>query len=98
MHAVARPSSDLLEVANALFHETVELRRRIHQNPELLYEEHDTAALVEAELRGLGLDVATGIGQTGVVGVLCGSSSGKSVLLRADMDALPIEKTGDLPY
>jgi amidohydrolase len=90
-------SGDLLAAANSLFHETVEFRRRIHQNPELLYQEHATAALVEAELRRLGLDVTTGIGETGVVGVLCGGP-GKTVLLRADMDALPIEESGELPY
>ncbi len=88
---------DLLDAANSLFHETVEFRRRIHQNPELLYQEHDTAALVEAELRRLGLQVTTGIAGTGVVGRLCGGR-GKTVLLRADMDALPIQETGGLPY
>jgi amidohydrolase len=90
-------SIDLLEAANALFQETVDFRRRIHQNPELLYQEHATSALVAAELRRLGLDVTTGIGQTGVVGLLCGGP-GKTVLLRADMDALPIEEVGDIPY
>src|SRR5262245_25598182 len=90
-------ASELLAAANALSHETVEHRRQIHQNPELLYQEHATSALVEAELRRLGLDVTTGVGQTGVVGLLRGGT-GKTVLLRADMDALPIQETGDPPF
>jgi amidohydrolase len=88
---------DLLEAANDLLSETVEYRRAIHQNPELLYQEYNTSALVEAELRRLGLEVTTGLGETGVVGLLHGPP-GKTVLLRADMDALPIEEAGDLPY
>jgi amidohydrolase len=89
--------SDLLNAANDLFNETVDYRRTIHQNPELLYQEHQTSALVEAELRRLGLEVATSLGETGVVGLLHGRP-GKTVLLRADMDALPIEESGDQPY
>jgi amidohydrolase len=90
-------STDLLDAAKGLAQETVEFRRRIHQNPELLYQEHETSALVEAELRLLGLDVTTGIAETGVVALLRGGL-GKTVLLRADMDALPIEEVADLPY
>ncbi|MEY8840576.1 M20 aminoacylase family protein, partial [Cribrihabitans sp. XS_ASV171] len=73
-------------------------RRDIHENPEILFETHRTSALVEEKLKGFGCDeVVTGIGRTGVVGVIRGksNSSGKVIGLRADMDALPIhEQTG----
>ncbi len=73
-------------------------RRDIHENPEILFETHRTSALVAEKLREFGCDeVVTGIGRTGVVGVIKGATnkSGKVVGLRADMDALPIhEQTG----
>jgi amidohydrolase len=75
-------------------------RRDIHANPELLYDVHRTAASVADKLKSFGCDeVVTGIGRTGVVGVIRGRNSGsKAVGLRADMDALPIEETTGLPY
>jgi amidohydrolase len=72
-------------------------RRHLHQMPELLYDVHQTAAFVAEKLRGFGCDdVVTGIGRTGVVGVIHGSKGkGQTIGLRADMDALPItEATG----
>jgi hippurate hydrolase len=73
-------------------------RRDIHENPEILFETHRTSALVAEKLREFGCDeIVTGIGRTGVVGVIKGKSdkSGKVIGLRADMDALPIhEQTG----
>ncbi|WP_226582751.1 M20 aminoacylase family protein [Acuticoccus sediminis] len=71
-------------------------RRDLHENPELGYDTTRTAAVVAERLREFGCDeVATGIGRTGVVGVIRGSGSGPTIGLRADMDALPIlEKTG----
>ncbi len=81
-----------------LAEETAAWRRDIHEHPELLYEVHRTAALVADKLRAFGCDeVATGIGRTGVVGVIRGRKrgSGRVIGLRADMDALPIaEETG----
>ena len=78
--------------------ELTEFRRDLHRNPELLYDVHATAAKVAAALREAGVDeVVEGIGRTGVVGVIRGSSnkSGRAIGLRADMDALPIvEETG----
>jgi amidohydrolase len=69
----------------------IELRRDFHQHPELAHQEHRTAAIVAEHLRALGLDeVRTGVGQTGVVGVLSGGQPGRTVMLRADMDALPL--------
>src|SRR6187399_127230 len=76
-------------------------RRDIHEHPELLYDVHRTAALVADRLREFGCDeVVTGIGRTGVVGVIRGrkSASGKTIGLRADMDALPIMETSGVPY
>ena len=79
-------------------------RRDIHENPELLYDVHRTAAFVADRLREFGCDeVATGLGRTGVVGVIrgrkpVGNADIKVIGLRADMDALPIEEETDLPY
>ncbi len=75
-------------------------RRDFHAHPELLYDVHRTAALVAERLKSFGCDeVATGIGRTGVVGVIRGrKTGGKVVGLRADMDALPIEEETNLPY
>jgi amidohydrolase len=69
----------------------IELRRDFHRHPELAHQEQRTAAIAAERLRALGLDdVRVGIGQTGVVGVLRGGRPGRTVLLRADMDALPL--------
>ena len=79
-------------------------RRDIHQHPELLYDVHRTAAFVADRLREFGCDeVVTGLGRTGVVGVIkgrkpAGNGDIKVIGLRADMDALPIEEATDLPY
>ncbi len=76
-------------------------RRDIHANPELLFDTHRTSALVAEKLKAFGCDdVATGLGRTGVVGVIKGreTGSGKVVGLRADMDALPIEEQTGLDY
>jgi amidohydrolase len=79
-------------------------RRDIHQHPELMYDVHRTAAFVADRLREFGCDdVVTGLGRTGVVGVIkgrkpAGNGDVKVIGLRADMDALPIEEATDLPY
>jgi len=79
-------------------------RRDIHEHPELLYDVHRTAAFVAERLREFGCDeVATGLGRTGVVGVIKGRKPAANgdlrvIGLRADMDALPIEEATDLPY
>jgi len=76
-------------------------RRDLHAHPELLYDVHRTAASVAEKLKALGCDeVVSGVGRTGVVGVIRGrkSSTGKAIGLRAAMDALPIEEANDLPY
>lgn len=73
-------------------------RRDIHQNPELSGQEVRTAALVAEHLRSLGLEVRTGVGGHGVVGLLTGGRPGKVVALRADMDALPVAEVTGLPF
>jgi hippurate hydrolase len=76
-------------------------RHDFHEHPELLYEVHRTAGIVADKLREFGCDeVVTGIGRTGVVGVIRGrkASSGKVIGLRADMDALPMEEMSGVPY
>ena len=78
--------------------EVVATRRDLHRHPELGFEEHRTSALVADRLRALGFEVHTGIGVTGVVGVLRGARPGKTIMLRADMDALPIDEENEVPY
>ncbi|MCA1323017.1 M20 aminoacylase family protein [Herbaspirillum sp. alder98] len=78
--------------------EIVEIRRHIHQHPELSFEEVDTAALVAARLEQWGFAVTRHIGGNGLVGTLRVGSSGRSIGLRADMDALPILEETGLPY
>ncbi|WP_114962557.1 M20 aminoacylase family protein [Tritonibacter mobilis] len=76
-------------------------RRDLHENPEILFETHRTSALVEEKLKEFGCDeVVSGIGRTGVVGVIKGKSdtAGKVIGLRADMDALPIHEETGLEY
>ena len=76
-------------------------RRDLHENPEILFETHRTSALVAEKLRAFGCDeVVTGVGRTGVVGVIKGKTdtSGKVIGLRADMDALPIHEATGLDY
>jgi len=84
---IAAPVADLLP-------DLVALRRDLHANPELAYEEHRTAGIVAQSLRVLGLEVEEGIGGTGVVGTLRGGQGTRSVALRADMDALPMVELG----
>ena len=76
----------------------IEWRHDIHRNPELSFAETRTAALVAAHLRRLGIEVQTGVGGHGVVGVLKGGRPGPVVALRADMDALPVTELADVPY
>jgi amidohydrolase len=81
--------------------EIAEWRRHLHAHPELDFDVHETAAFVADKLKSFGVDsITTGIGRTGVVGVIKGRTdvSGKVVGLRADMDALPILEATDLPY
>ncbi len=87
--------SDFFAQARELFDYTQSMRRDFHMHPELGFQEIRTAGIVAKELQKLGLEVTTGIGKTGVVALIEGSKPGPTLLLRADMDALPIvEQTG----
>ena len=74
------------------------LRHDFHRHPEIGFQEHRTAARIADLLHGWGVEVTTGIGGTGVVGVLEGSRPGRTIGLRSDMDALPMEERTNLPY
>ncbi len=76
----------------------VEWRRFIHQNPELGNREFKTAAFIADHLKALGIEVRTGVGKTGVVGILKGGKPGPVVALRADMDALPVIERTNVPF
>jgi len=87
--------TDFYAEAQKLFAYTQAMRRDFHKHPELGHQEVRTAGIVAKELQALGLEVTTGVGKTGVVAMIEGARPGPTLLLRADMDALPIlEQTG----
>lgn len=91
-------SARIDQAAQATAPEIVELRHRIHQNPELSNRETETAALVADHLRKIGLEPRTGVARTGVVAILKGGRPGPVIAVRADMDALPVTEQTDLPF
>lgn len=91
-------SSETLARIAALQPKVVAWRRDIHEHPELGNREVRTAKLVADHLRSLGIDVQTGVAHTGVVGLLRGGRPGPVVLLRADMDALPVTERAKVPF
>ncbi|MEE2850483.1 MAG: amidohydrolase [Pseudomonadota bacterium] len=78
--------------------EVVAWRRDFHQHPELGFAETRSAGVIADHLRSLGLEVRTGVGKTGVIGVLRGARPGRTVALRADMDALPVQEATGLDF
>lgn len=82
----------------ALSVEMIARRRDLHAHPELGFQEVRTAGIVADQLRALGYTVRTGLGKTGVTGFLRGGKPGKTVLLRADIDALPIHEEADVAW
>jgi amidohydrolase len=82
----------------ALSAEMTSLRRDLHAHPELGFQETRTAGIIAKRLTELGYTVRTGLGKTGVTGLLKGGKPGKTVLLRADIDALPIREETDVPW
>lgn len=90
--------NEILSMASEIQEKLVEIRREIHMYPELGLEETKTGKLVAEVLKSLGLEVQTGVGQTGVVGLLKGKGPGKTILLRADMDCLAMQELNDVPY
>jgi len=92
-------AEQIAKAAEALRAKLVEQRRDFHMHPELSNREERTSRIVAERLRALGLDdVKTGVGKYGVVALLKGSKPGPVVAVRADMDALPIQETIDVPY
>ena len=89
---------DLRPDVEALTPGLVALRRQLHQHPELAFEEVWTAATLAGRLRGLGLAVHEGLGGTGVLAMLDGARPGKTLLVRADIDGLPMDDTTGRPY
>jgi len=89
---------DLLEAARRLKPQLVKDRREIHQHPELAYQEVRTAALVARRLTELGIPHRTGVAETGVIAIIEGGRPGRTVILRGDMDALPILEETDVPF
>ena len=78
--------------------EIIKIRRDFHKHPELSFQEIRTSKIVADKLESFGIDVKRKVGKTGVVGILKGKSKGKIIAFRADMDALPIQETSNVPY
>src|SRR3970282_575413 len=98
--AAAAPALDaaMEERIAAMEPKVIAWRRDFHEHPELGNREFRTAKIVADHLERLGLEVQTGFAHTGVVGLLRGGRPGPVVLLRADMDGLPVTETVDLPF
>jgi amidohydrolase len=92
------PARRIRDAAASLEPGLVAIRRDLHAHPELAFEEVRTAGIVAAELARLGIAHRTGLGRTGVVGVIEGGRPGPTLAIRADMDALPIHEDTGLPY
>ncbi|TDA70493.1 MAG: amidohydrolase [Clostridia bacterium] len=90
--------NDFLRAAQEAAATIVQWRRAIHENPELGFAEHRTAALIATELEKMGLPVTSGVAGTGVVGLLAGGGPGRVIAIRADMDALPLQEMTGLPF
>ena len=76
----------------------IENRRHFHKHPELSFQEYKTSKKIAKKLKSYGLEVIENVGKTGVIGVLKGNKKGKTIALRADMDALPIKETSSVEY
>lgn len=94
----ALPLESIESLSTELSQQVIAWRRDFHQNPELSNREFRTAGVVANHLRSLGMEVQTGVAHTGVVGLLKGGKPGPVVLLRADMDGLPVPERNDLPF
>ncbi|WP_368414564.1 M20 family metallopeptidase [Falsiroseomonas sp.] len=92
------PARRIRDAAEALQPALVAIRRDVHAHPELAFEETRTAGIVAAELARLGIPHRTGVGRTGVLGVIEGARPGPTLAIRADMDALPIHEETGLPF
>lgn len=87
------------ELSQNIHSEVVGFRRHLHQHPELSFEEHETAAFIQSHLAKWGIEMQTNVGGLGVVGFIYGKKgAGKTIALRADIDALPILEKNNVPY
>jgi amidohydrolase len=93
-----RISEKIKTISNQIFPGLVKVRRELHQNPEIAFDEVETSERIVRELRELRLDFKNGVAKTGVVGFLNTRKKGRTVALRADMDALPIEEQTEFSY
>jgi len=89
---------NFFEEAQAIGSKIIGWRRDFHQHPEPGFEEVRTAGIIADHLRSLGIETRTGVGKTGVVGILTGTGDGPVIMLRFDIDALPIQQESDLEY
>jgi amidohydrolase len=93
------PTPEILKAAGQKnLPELSRIRRHFHENPELGFEEVQTSAHIADLMEGLGLEVRRSVAKTGVVALLRGGKPGKTVAIRADIDALPIQELNDVPY
>ncbi|MCY3410721.1 MAG: amidohydrolase [Candidatus Heimdallarchaeota archaeon] len=88
---------DLKKEAEAIKETIIEYRRHIHMNPELGFEEFETSKFIQSKLKELGVEFKT-YAKTGVVGTIRGSADGKRIMIRADMDALPVHEVNEVAY
>ncbi|MBV2143375.1 amidohydrolase [Falsochrobactrum sp. TDYN1] len=91
-------SSLIEQLSDGLEHHLIEIRRDIHAHPETGFDVERTASVVAREMERLGIEHQTGVGHTGVVGFIEGGRPGPTLVIRADMDALPIEEQTGLPF
>lgn len=92
------PTSEIRQLAEAEKSELIEVRRQLHMNPELGFLEFETAKLIKSKLDGMGIPYKAEIARTGVIATIQGNGPGKTLLIRADMDALPMQEDRDVPY
>ncbi|MEQ9583462.1 MAG: M20 family metallopeptidase, partial [Arenibacter sp.] len=86
------------KLAQAHFGQFVKVRRHLHQHPELSFNEHHTCAYVREQLLAIGIAEIESVAKTGLLATINGKTSGKTILLRADMDALPIQEENEVEY
>lgn len=98
MEQVGPVLEDIRKSASGLEQELISIRRHLHQNPELSFSEFQTSEFIAARLRQEGISFKDGYVKTGIVATIAGRSPGKTVLIRGDMDALPIEEKNNVPY
>ena len=92
------PPDAISDIVAARKSEMIATRRRFHTFPELGFQENETASAIAERLKAAGLEVETGIGQTGVVGVLKGARDGPTLMIRADIDGLPVDELTGLEF